>query len=205
MSKYFDARSIAQIISEGDATGGEIQPTALCTGCISAPSEGDDETNRDGRQIVISQIEVHGHVWCPARTSATVLLPPALHFYLVLDTHANGATIVSEQVFAAAGANDVAGVGYMRNMDYISRYIVLDDACFILKHITMAVNATDASQACPGQDFILKWNGQLQVTFKGTTADVANVTDNAVHVLGFSTTTTFEPTCTFVSRVRFHG
>lgn len=53
--------------------------------------------------------------------------------------------------------------------------------------------------------FNLSFSGDIPVTFTNTTADVANVADNSLHLIGFCTSTNFGPTLSYNSRMRFVG
>lgn len=206
--KFLDVyASDVAIPAPTDATGAEMQPEGGCTGCLSAPAQGDGEQQRDGRKITLKScfvnFTVRGSV---ASDQADVKAAPQVFVALVQDTQANGATVVSEQVFS--NPNDTAYVNTypLRNLQYSARYRVLDH-----KTVNMApcyaINdaAATGSLVCSEQTGTLNWKGNMPVTFTGTTADVANVTDNAFHIIAYSTTTNFNPVISYCSRVRFVG
>lgn len=206
--KFLDVyASDVAIVAPTDCAGGEVQPEGGCTGCISAPAQGDGEQQRDGRKITIKSAFVNVTVRGAVRADQNdVLAAPQVFVALVLDTQANGATVVSEQVFT--NPNDTAYVNTypLRNLQYSSRYRVLD-------HKTMnmgpcyAINdaAATGSMVCSENTCVLSWNGDLNVTFTNTTADVATVADNAMHIIAFATTTNFQPVLSYNSRIRFVG
>lgn len=55
--------------------------------------------------------------------------------------------------------------------------------------------------------FTLAWKGTMVVNFTagGTTADIANVVDNSIHVVAFATSIDFVPKLVYSSRIRFVG
>lgn len=207
-TKYFDVYASAVAIpAPTDCSGGEMQPEGGCTGCLSAPAQGDSSQNRDGRAIQFKSIFVSGRVQGSAiATQASVRSGVYVFVALVLDTQANGATVVSEQVFT--NPNDTADVNCwpLRNIEYSPRYRVLDHKTLRMDIVAAQDAAGTSSQASQPRNFILKWKGDLPIRFtSGITADVANVENNALHVIAFATSTTFTPTISYNSRMRFCG
>lgn len=190
-----------------DCSGGEMQPEGGCTDCISAPAQGDGEQQRDGRKINITNCFVTGLVATTVEADQPdAVAPPVIFIALVLDTQANGATVVSEQVFT--NPNDVAFVNAypLRNLQYSARYRVLDHKTVHLEPVYSCNDAaaTGSFNATP-RPFQLSWSGNLPVTFTSTTANVANVTDNALHIIAFGTNTNYTPLLSYNSRIRFVG
>lgn len=207
--KFLDVyASTVTIGAATDCSGGEMQPEGGCTGCLTAPAQGDGESNRDGRRIELKSIYVQGCVEGAANEpdQADSLAAPVIFIALVLDKQANGATIVSEQVFT--NPNDTALVNCypLRNLQYSSRYRVLASTTFSMGPINIGTDGanTTCQQVSP-KPFKLAWSGSMPVTFTSTTADVANVADNAVHVIAFATATKFTPAINYNARTRFVG
>lgn len=206
--KFFDAYgSDISVPAPTDCSGGEMQPEGGCTNCISAPAQGDGEQNRDGRKITMKSIFINVTVRpIVASDQADMKTAPLIFVALVLDTQANGATVVSEQVFT--NPNDTAEVNTfpLRNLQYSARYKVMDHKTVSLGPAT-AFNDAAATGSVIGQaqTLVLAWRGNIPVTFTSTTADVANVTDNAFHIIAFATNTNFAPVLSFNSRLRFVG
>lgn len=207
--KYLDVYASAIAIpSPTDCSGGEIQPEGGCAGCLTAPAQGDGAQNRDGRAIQMKSIFVSGTVQGVAATDQVdSLVAPNVFVALVLDTQANGATVVSEQVFTNPNDTAATNAWPIRNIEYSSRYRVLAHKTLNLGPITqMTDGANTSSQRCQQRAFTLAWKGEMPIRFtSGTTADVANVENNAVHVIAFSTSTNFTPQMSFNSRMRFVG
>lgn len=194
-----------------DASGGEIQPEFGCTSCLSAPAQGDGESNRDGRKIVIKSMLVNGAVLSGTlNDQADAINAPQIFVALVLDKQANGATIVSEQVFTNPNDSAAVNAGLFRNLEYAQRYQVVDSAVLQLGPFTGATDGANTSTwRCPVVPFKLSWNGNLPVEFTGTTADVANVTNYAFHVIAFATNLlgagSVAPLISYNARCRFVG
>jgi len=210
--KFLDTVGNGVTISEStDATGGEVQPTAGCTGCLSAPAQGDGESNRDGRKCVIKEMMVHGVVTVSAINKGQGTLSDANYVMvaLVLDTQANGATITSEQVFVNGSTSAAQNINMFRNLEYASRYRVVASRIIKLKpymvNNSVAGGAYTESAIAVRENFKLSWSGDIPVTFTGTTADVANVTDNAFHLIAFADNAEWATTCSFLARCRFVG
>lgn len=206
--KYLDAwASDVALVAPTDCAGGEVQPEGGCTGCLSAPAQGDGEQQRDGRKIVMKSLFANVTVRGSTRSdTADAISAPAVFVALVLDTQANGATVVSEQVFE--NPNDTAYVNTypLRNLKYSSRYRVIAHKTLNLGPIaTQTDGANTASQACQERTCSLSWKGSIPVTFVDTTANVTSLTDNAFHIIAFSTTTNFNPVISYNSRLRFVG
>ena len=59
---YLDcAKTLSALTAPTDCSGGEMNPTTGCTGCLSAPSQGDAYNQRDGSKITIKSILIQGH------------------------------------------------------------------------------------------------------------------------------------------------
>lgn len=206
--KYLDVwASDLAVPAPVDASGAEMQPEGGCTQCLSAPAQGDGEQNRDGRRIELKScfvsFTVRGAV---SQDQPDVKAAPIVFVALVQDMQANGATIVSENVFS--NPNDTAYVNAfpLRNMQYTSRYRVLDHKSVNMGPPTASTDgANTTSIVCNERHGTLSWRGNLPVSFTDTTANITSVADNAFHIIAYATTTNFVPTLSYVSRIRFVG
>lgn len=206
--KFLDCYASALVIpAPTDAAGGEMQPEGGCTNCISAPAQGDGEQNRDGRKITIKSCFVSFNVFPTVVPDQADVAPGAqVYVALVLDTQANGATIVSENVYT--NPNDTAQVNTypIRNLRYSSRYKILDHKLVNMNPVTAGTDGagTLSLVATPRSD-VLSWKGEIPVTFTDTTANVTSVTDNAFHIIAFATAVNYTPALSYNSRIRFVG
>lgn len=203
-SKFLDcAWDVVAIASSGDGSGGELQPSSGCTNAISIPAQGDGEAQRDGRQYCITSVYVSGVVNTSAAAGSTEAL--GYYFALVLDTQANGATIVSENVYLNPSTNSNAMLPQpLRNLQYSKRFRILDRQYVAPGGLySLGTGATANIQDAP--TVTLSWRGKILCDTSGTGADVAVATDNAIHVIAYTGSTTYTPTFIGKSRVRFVG
>jgi hypothetical protein len=192
-----------------DGSSGEMQPSSGCTGAISVPAQGDGESNRDGRKYTIKSVFVSGVVNTNSISDANDASDIAgYYFALVLDTQANGATIVSENVFV--NPSTVGGAMLpqpLRNLQYSKRFKILD-SIYVPNTGTYGVTdgASTASLSPMNQVAMkLSWRGNIVCDSSGTTADVASATDNAIHLIAYGGSSSQNPGFVGKARVRFVG
>lgn len=204
--KFYDTSlTAASIASTADATGGEQDPSA--TSMISTPAVGDGEQNRDGKRIVIKNVQVKGTV---ARLAAEDVANPPSHdevfIALVLDTQSNAAQLNSEDVFKNLSGNAAGGTVPLRNLLFSSRFRVLKTEVLCMDTTTSVEG--DNLHSSPGVvkhfEWFIPFKDGLIVNFNaGTTASIANVIDNSLHVIAFSSAGT--SLLTYNARIRFQG
>lgn len=208
-TKYLDVYGVnVAVPSPANSAGAEMQPTGGCTQCLSAPSQGDGPQQRDGRAIQFKSIFINGFLSTdPLEDQANVAIPQEVFVALVMDTQANGATVTSQQVFTNPAANANANGFLLRNMEYSSRYKVLDHCTVNLGPATAGTDGANTNSVQQGaKSFQLKWRGEVPIKFtSGNTADVINVENVAFHLLAFGTVPSWDTYLTFNSRMRFRG
>lgn len=211
-TKFLDvvATSTA-LVAPADASSGEIQPTSGCTGCLSAPAQGDSSSQREGKKIVIKSCLMQGTVaFGPQSGQSTADTCAYVFLALVQDMQTNGATIVSEQVFANPSGSASTASNPFRNMSNTSRFKVLRTKTIKLEMPPLA-NDTGATGGLVQQGsqipFTMSWKGIMPVNFttSSTTADVANVVDNSIHLIAYTTNTSLAPSVVYQNRIRFVG
>jgi len=204
--KYYDtALATTTVAAATDCTGSEYDPSA--TSMISTPVQGDGPTNRDGKQILIKNVGLKGTVYRPATEDA--VNPPAaetVSVFLVLDTQSNAAQAQGEQVFVNPAATAASNPVPLRNLLNGSRFKVLKHEVFCMDVPSVSVEG-DNLHSAPGVMKTFDWyipTPDLLVHFNaGTTADIANVVDNSLHVMAFSTAAAC--TLSYNARIRFEG
>lgn len=207
-TKFYDtALANTALVAPTDCSGGEFDPSA--TSMISTPAVGDSEQNRDGKRIVIKSVYIKGLITVPAFEAQVAPSAGSRAFVaLVLDTQSNAAQMNSEDCFKNTGAVAYLGTSIMRNLLFGTRFRVLKEKTFSLDPQTQATSALN--------DF--SWNGltrnwewfvdlkDLPVNFNaGTTASIANVIDNSLHIIAFATSNAGTPTIAYNARIRFVG
>lgn len=206
--KFYDTNlNETAIPAPTDCTGGEFDPSA--TSMMTTPTVGDGEQQRDGKQIVCLYLEIKGHV----RTSAieAAIFPGQYTQALVaivLDKQTNGAQLNSEDVFKNLNGQAVTATEVMRNLLFGKRFRILKERVFdITPNATTQQAANDYSTSQGGKSFhwFIPLNN-LKINFNaGTTASIANVLDNSIHVIAFSNNTALTPVIAYNARLRFMG
>lgn len=207
--KYLDCAWNAVTVNQStDGASGEVQPSSGCTGCLSMPSQGDGETQRDGRKFTVKSIWVSGAIDSIALTDqGDAVEDRGVFVALVLDTQANAATIVSENVYLNPGTGSVTILPQpLRNLKFSKRYRVLDSR-YVAPGGMYAMTDGASTGSLSNQTvpiFSLNWKGSITCLAASTTADVVEATDNAFHVIAFSGGGTSK-TINMKSRMRFLG
>lgn len=200
-----------QVTISASTTGadGEMQPSGGCTNCLSCPAQGDGESQRDGRKFVIKSCWLSGQIDTSSlQDIADVQDIGGLYFALVLDTQANAATVVSESVYINPGNSGGQMLpSPLRNLSNSKRFRILASQFVAPGGVVAGTDGTNTnSVAQQNSTYVnLSWKGSVQVNTTGTTADVASVSDNAIHLIAYAGTTSFTPVFTGKSRVRFMG
>lgn len=182
----------------------EFNPSA--TSLISTPAVGDSYNNRDGKKIIITQVEIKGVINLGAQLNQTA--PPAgRHGWiaLVLDTQCNGATLASEDVFMTPDPTSAAVYATpFRNLLTGGRFRILKMKKWTFNNQTFSWDGTNMEIAGNVRTFKIFKKLRLPVDFNaGTTASVANVQNNALHVLAWASDAT--QGIAYNARIRFIG
>jgi len=207
--KFLDtaASELAFTLSSTLASG-EKSPESGCTGCLSAPAQGDGASARDGSKIIIESVYVSGlmDITPQLMTAGPVDRYPIFYVALVLDTQTNGATLNSEDVFTNPGADTLMSTMPLRNLSNSKRFRVLAS-----KYVSFGGPQTGASATAVAvgysKHFALSWRGKIPVDFivGETTANVTSVSDNSIHLIAYTQANGLTPTFSYNCRVRFVG
>jgi len=203
----------AALPSTKDFTSAECDPSNGCTQCLSCPAVGDNEQNRDGKKIIITQVEIKGVV-LRAAESAQVTPDNATHGWiaLVLDTQTNNTQLNSEDVFKSinnvlvGAGSDLYSARPFRNLLFGGRFRILKMKSWVFNNYSISMNtAGTGCQSGYVKNFTLFKKMRLPVNMNaGTTASVANVLDNSLHVIAWGSTAT-NHTLAYSARIRFIG
>lgn len=194
-----------------DGAGGELVPSSGSTNNLSTPAQGDGQSNRDGRKFVIKSVWLSGTVATePQEDQANANEAFGTFFALVLDTQTNGGVatgINSEDVFDNPSTSATAMLPQpLRNLENSKRFRILASQYVEPGGMYAMADGTNTGslnmQNAPCVN--LSWRGNITVTCTGTTADVASVSDNSIHLVAYRGGA---PQSTFQgkSRVRFIG
>jgi len=206
-TKFYDTyRAPVAVVSPTDCSGGEYDPSA--TSMISTPAQGDGETNRDGKRIVIKSVQIKGQITTSAvELAAGPYVGCKVFIALVRDTQSNAAQLNSEDVFKNWSGDATLAACPLRNLLYAERFEVLKTELLDLTPNALSHVAADAF-SYPGGSATFEWfkTLELPVNFNaGTTATIANVVDNSLHVIAFTSSTQSTPLISYNSRIRFQG
>jgi len=205
--KFLDtARTDVAIVTPAALTGGEYDPSTGCTGCLSCPAQGDTEQSRDGKRIVIDSLIIKGYVRSLATLTEAPVENDKVFVCVILDTQSNGAQLNSEDVFKNTSAAGSLIVDPTKNLLFGNRFRILKSQVYDLTPVGIVAATATIAHCGVRRDFdwYIPFKGGLQVNLNaGTTADVANVIDNSLHVVAFSVAS--NNAIGYNARIRFQG
>ncbi len=200
-NKFFDSENTAASFS----TAWILMNPSL-TSKLTAMAQGDGPQERDGRKYSMTSIHIKGFINVPPVESNTAPAGDTIvRLVLVWDTQTNGAELTPADVMLTGVSNNVNS---FRNLQFTSRFKVLWDKTFNLVVSRAGMNEGSANLFGAG---IVRIPFKINKTFKtpisvtrsGSTANISNVTDNSISIIGVGITST--PTLTYEARIRFVG
>ncbi len=206
--KYYDTSLAANsIASSTGSTGGEADPSA--TILFNTVIQGDGPQNRDGRKITMKSLMIRGLVkTVPQSNQTTTDGASNIMIALVLDKQTNKATIASENVFTNKGASTQSVVLGFNNLENSGRYRVLKRLQLKIPVQQPVYDGTNIEMQ--GEE--IYWEiahsfgkGLIVNYTANTTEDVANITDNSLHLIAFASSSAAAPTIAYNARLRFMG
>jgi hypothetical protein len=205
--KFYDTSLVSSALTAPtDGSGGEHDPATVL--CLSAPAQGNAEQNRDGRKMTIKSVFVNGIINVPPQdgiSSGNGKEACKVYVALVQDKQSNGAQENSEDVFINPGANALLAASPLRNLEYTSRFRVLSVFEEDIPVPTISYDSADIEQSGAMRHFKLSKKVNIPVTFTDSTAGVAQVMDNSLHIVAYTNNTDLAPTLSYNSRIRFVG
>lgn len=202
--KFLDTAFSGALTAPTDATGGETDPSTFLS--LTSIAQGDGESNRDGRKCMVQSVYVTGIILQAALVNQTTPKTSTnCCVYLVQDTQTCGAQLDSEKVFVNPGGISNTASNLLHNLQYSSRFKVLDKAMIDMSQMQTSWDGTNLEQNGNQYPFTLSWSGAMPVTFSNTTGVIANVVDNSIHVIAFCGNTGTVPTLQYNARCRFTG
>lgn len=204
--KYVDyAIANVALVAPAACAGCEFDPATALS--LNAIAQGDGEQQRDGKQVCLKSAYVTGVVDIPARTNQTAgSNVPDVFIALVLDKQTNAAQLNSEDVFTNPSASAILGAQPIRDLQYTSRFQVLDSIVVQPPHPAITYDGTNIEQAGSRVPFKLSWTGELMTNYILTTAAIAAIQDNSLHIIAMAgPDLTYAPVLSYNSRVRFVG
>lgn len=202
--KFYDT-SFASTGITSNATFASLSINPSASSLISTPAVGDSESNRDGKKIIITQVEVKGAIIKNAQVNQTAAEEPeSIWIALVLDTQTNATACASTDVFKPLCTGAATSTQPFRNLLYGGRFRIIKMKRYILQNAALSYDGTNLEQNGIMRNFKFFKKMRLPVNFNaGTTSDIANVTDNSLHMMAWSSLG-----LTYISygaRIRFIG
>ncbi len=198
--KFFDTETVNDAFA---VTWAAMEPA---TTNLTAVAQGDGESNRDGRKYAITSIHVKGFVsHIEVESSTGPIEDPVIRLCLVHDTQTNGAQLTATDVMDGGQTEDFLA---FRNLAFTNRFKVLKDQTFVLPVSQSNTNEGAVNLfAVASNKRQFSWNinfkTPIEVLMSDTGADIANVTDNSLHIIGVASTTNAQ--LDYQSRIRFVG
>ncbi len=204
--KFYDTFLVnAALTTTTDMSGGEHNPSG--TIALNTVVQGEGENQRDGRKMIMKSISVNGLIGSAPQTNETAADPGAtILVALVWDKQTNGALLNSENVYVNPSGANVGAVLPYRNLQYISRFKVLASRQMQMPIPTLTWDGTNMEQG--GVQHVFRFDLKLPdipVTFSANTETIANIIDNSLHVIAFTTGAGTVPLLSYNARLRFVG
>ncbi len=182
------------------ATWGALNPTTL--DCLNAVVQGPGESEHLGRTMYMTSIHIKGFFKkVKQETGADPTADIILRLALVLDTDTKGAEVTASDVMDTGGSSDIFA---FRNLQHTSRLKVLKDFTVVMRQTNMnegAINVFAHGERRMKFKMHYRFKKPIRVLFSGTTAVVASIVDNSLHVVGIASLTGV--TVTYQCRLRF--
>lgn len=199
--KFLDL-SVTSAFPASNTDFSRADPTTV--DCLNAMAQGDTGSTREGREIVLKDIELRLKVFRDPNISGTSARKPALsRVILFMDKQTNGAVPASVGDVMAVTASFPA-LSY-KNLVNDKRFVILRDEVVEFDSPNLTYDSTHVVEG--GNAKFLHWQvplNNMKVTFTGTTGTIAAITDRSLHVL-FSSDENVTMTLDYVSRLRYFG
>ncbi len=205
--KFYDTSLVGgALTAPTDVSGGEHNPSA--TICLNSVTQGDGESQRDGRQIAMKSVHLKGQIRAAKQANQIASDQAGTYFIAVVqDTQTNGALLNSEDVFVNPAANANTATSLWRNLQFEKRFRVLWKKRGALRDPNMVWDGTNIEQG--GYEVPFEANlalRDMKVNYSGTTETIANITDNSLSVVAFAgSSVDLAPLLDYNARLRFVG
>lgn len=181
-----------------------MEPTGSVL-ALSVVAQGDDQSQRDGRVYHIGSIHIQGRIHRAAAESDTAPQDDIVaRIVVVWDTQTNGAQLTATNVMDATQTDDFDA---WRNLQFSKRFKILFDKKIVLTGRNQsnegAVNLFASGEASTLFKFNKTFATPIKVICSATTAAVASVTDNTIHMIGVASST--QALLSYQCRTRFTG
>lgn len=166
-------------LETGVAGSEEEDATMLC---LNGIAQGVDVDERTGREVFLRGIEVRGDIQLATRADADN--PEIIvRFILVLDTQTNGAQMNAEDCYLPGLTHPEHS---FVDMNGLERFRILEDITIPMQSPAAAGNGTANDWCGIKKVFSIGKSLGIAVNFGGTGATVADIQDNSLHILAWS-------------------
>lgn len=186
--KYFDTRlsSHAVAITNSSFAGAEADPTLSGINCLFAPTQGNDISNREGRNCYVYSIQVRGVIEvAPQVGQSSVDQSQTCRLILCMDKQTNGSQMNSEDLITSSGG--APGTFQYQNTANFGRFQILKDKIINFAQFNIAANgAGNLYQAGASRYFKMNYTFKtpIRVNFNSTNGGtIADIVDNSFHLL----------------------
>lgn len=202
--KYKDTSLVSSALTAPtDASGAEHDPTTLLA--LNAIAQGTGAQERDGKQVCIKSCYVSGVVDVPVLANQTAgSVSPVVYVALVLDKQTNAAQLSSEQVFTNPGASAVTAANPLRNLEFTSRFQVLDSVVLEPPQRNISYDGTNIESLGTRMPFKLSSAADIITNYVAATAVIGSIQDTSLHIIAYTASAT-GATISYNARVRFVG
>lgn len=212
--KFADVAHVGVLQNDTGMVDGEQDP--LPKDCLNSIDEGTGEENRTGRRIVIDSVYVKGCVFISGGTGTfdpAFWNQPSIFLAMYLDKESNNQVDppVTNLLFKNPTGTNFASTRPLKNMSWYKRFTVLKSV-----HLNFCGNISITGDNVTEDKMILfggalpfelyhKFKDGLEVTYSGTGGEVTDITDNALHMVGWTSSEEIGPLLEYNCRVRFWG
>lgn len=184
--------------------GSEADPATLL--CLNAMAQGDTQSSRDGRKVVLKSVQVKGTIDL-APTDNVTNGDCVVFVALVLDKQTNGAQFNAEDVFVSTALSGAVGPVSQpfRNLEWVQRFEVLATKTISMNQLGVAYNGTSVLPLSRKETFEFYRKLNIPVMFTSSSGTVSSIADNSLHVVAITSSNTAAPTIAYSARVRYVG
>lgn len=206
--KFYDTFLIDEVIAATTgATAGVVDPSSSIV--ISAPAQANGPSDRDGKKILIESVLITGNVLFPklVNQASTAIGNPTVYIALIEDHQTNAASMTSELALKNP-SNDISlCANPLKNLLRSTRFTT--HKVWTINPQMMPVTADQADKFdTQGQripfELYKKLNMKVNFNGAGIDANIANVSDNSLHMIAFTNFAAYAQ-INYNARIRFVG
>lgn len=189
--KFYDTFVTDRAVAAPDTvlmTGGVVDPSASLV--VSSPAQGSGPSDRDGKKILIESILITGNIFFPLLQNQTSVFTgnPTVYIALIEDHQSNAASMTSELALVNPSASVHLCASPLKNLLRSTRFTTHKVWTLNPQYMVPVSDVLDRfdtqGQRVPFEMF-KKLNIKVNFNGTGVDANIANVSDNSLHVIAF--------------------